>query len=323
MPRLLVFSFLFFLFPTLAIPYQPPDVNRIIYPEDKPHSREEIELGKLLFFDSRLAKDRQRSCATCHNPDTGFSDGMSKSPGIRGKLLTRHTPHLYNLAWNRVFRWDGEMTSIEDQVKYSLRHKSIMSISSGELIKRLSRVRVYQRSFSIVYGGSGLNEENIIRALSAFVRSIISDNAPFDRFMAGDVTAISDEAKRGWKLFKTKARCTKCHDGSNFTDESFHNIGIADSDPGRKRINKVNDMYGAFKTPGLRNVALTAPYMHNGSEPDLESVIRFYNLGGKRRRYADNLIQPLQLSDREIRDIIAFLHTLTSAPSIKRPIIPN
>lgn len=299
-----------------------PDWDDVEYPDDEPNSQAEIMLGKILFFDNRLSGNKTQSCATCHNPDLGYSDGLAKGLGSEGARLGRNTPSIYNLAWNVTFFWDGRASTLEEQALGPIESKMEMVLPLDQLVTRLNNIPFYRQSFFKVYGDSGVTSENIGRAIAAFERTVASTNSPFDRYMQGDKSAMDPAAIRGLDLFKGKANCTLCHDGPNFTDESFHNIGIADADKGRADIAQDPSMTGAFKTPGLRNVALTAPYMHDGSEGSLEDVVRFYNRGGNPHKYRSALIKPLNLNDQEIMDLVAFLGALTDPVIVKRPRLP-
>ncbi|WP_111978882.1 cytochrome-c peroxidase [Algibacillus agarilyticus] len=300
-----------------------PDIDDIEYPDEEEHSQSEIELGKTLFFDTRLSSNQKQSCATCHNPDLGFGDGLKTSLGTMGEHVGRNAPHLYNLAWGAIFFWDGRAATLEEQALGPIAAPGEMNLPLTELIPRLAKVDFYRKQFSDIYD-DGLTLNNVGRAIAAFERTIISTNSPFDKYIAGDKSAMSPAAIAGMKLFEGKARCVKCHDGANFTDDSFHNIGVSDvaADQGRGGIIKSASFNGAFKTPGLRNTLLTAPYMHDGSEATLEDVIRFYNMGGKHKQNLSNLILPLNLTENEILELIAFLGALTAHVQIERPQIP-
>lgn len=305
------------------VPLGTPDPHDIFYPDDEEPAAEEVELGRALFFDSRLSANGRLSCATCHLPELGLGDGMARAVGSTGKPLVRNSPHLYNLAWNVVFFWDGRATSLEEQALMPITDPEEMNLSVGRMIEILGGVSVYRNRFTEIYGPGGLNATNVARALAAFERTLISDNSPFDRYMAGNRAAMSEEAVRGMQIFTGKGRCTKCHDGPNLTDQSFHNIGVDDDDPGRYEVVRDESLRGAFKTPGLRNVALTAPYMHNGSIGTLEEVIHFYNRGGDRKDNLSKLIQPLGLDKREVADLLAFLGALTDPVWPRRPALPE
>lgn len=300
-----------------------PDVDDIEYPDDEPPSELEVELGKVLFFDTRLSVNRTQSCATCHNPDLGFSDGLAKGIGAMGGQVGRNTPHIYNLAWASTMFWDGRMETLEEQALGPIEAAGEMNMPLTKLIPRLKGVKYYRETFDKVYGPNGLNKTNLGRAIAAFERTIISDNSPFDQYIAGDKEAMSPAAIRGLEIFKGKGNCVDCHDGPNFTDDSFHNIGVGDDDPGRYAITGNPNMKGAFKTPGLRNIIFSAPYLHDGSAASLEEVIDFYNKGGEPNPNLDKLIKPLGLTQQEKMDLIAFLAALTDPVIIDRPVIPK
>jgi cytochrome c peroxidase len=301
-----------------------PDPATIEYPDGHAPSKLEVDLGKTLFFDTRLSINGKQSCASCHNPNLGFSDGMAKGHGTMGKGLGRNTPSCYNLAWNSVFFWDGRAGSLEEQALGPIQSPGEMNMPLDTLLPRLKRVAWYQATFGAVYGGKdAINKENVARAIASFERTLVTSNSPFDKYMKGDKTAMIPDAVRGMELFKGKANCVACHSGANFTDESFHNIGLGDGDIGRSKIVPGPTMVGAFKTPGLRNVGLSGPYMHDGSEGSLEAVVRFYNKGGNTAAGRDKLIKPLNLADNEIEDLVAFLGSLNDPLTVNAPAIPK
>ena len=281
-----------------------------------------IHLGKVLFFDTRLSLKDNQSCATCHNPDLGFGEGVAAAFGTMGGTVGRNTPHIYNLAWNVLFFWDGRADSLEAQALGPIEAKGEMNMPLEQLKEKLKKVPYYQRTFDALFPDSGITNDNIGSAIAAFERTIIVDDTPFDRYMKGNFAAMSPAAIRGMKLFEGKARCALCHMGPNFTDNGFHNIGIGDSDIGRAAIQKGATNFGSFKTPGLRNTLLTAPYMHNGSMGSLEEVMHHYNKGGNKVKGLDPLMKPLNLTDQEIYDVIAFMGALTQPLVIERPQIP-
>lgn len=306
-----------------------PDRDDIEYPDDDPPSEEEVRLGKLLFFDRRLSGNNRLSCASCHNPDLGFGDGLALGLGAKGNRLTRHTPHLYNFTWNTTFLWDGRAASLEEQVLGPIANCREMSMPLDQLIGKLKAVPVYREAFANLYPDMGIVPETVARAIAAFERTLISDNSPFDHYMNGEKSAMSAAAVRSMKLFGSmklfegKANCTACHSGPNFTNESFHNVGLGDTDPARAAIVDDDTLRGAFKTPGLRNVLLTAPYMHDGSIATLEAVVQFYNAGERKGTTTSDLIKPLHLSEAEIFDLVAFLGALTDPVIITRPEMPS
>lgn len=323
---LLLFATFFLCTPSFAVePLGVPDRDDIEYPGDEEPTVEEVELGRTLFFDPRLSVNDQQSCATCHNPELGFSDGLAFGLGTMGKKVGRNAPHIFNLAWNVTFFWDGRAQTLEEQALGPIEAAGEMNMPLDKLVAKLQKVKGYEKLFTAAYGQDSINEKNIGKAIAAFERTIIVDNTPFDKYMKGDKNALSPDAINGLKLFQTKARCIECHDGPNFTDNSFHNIGVNDNDIGRGKFMPENDksLNGAFKTPGLRNIIYSAPYMHDGSEPTLEAVVRFYNRGGNGHPNTSKVIQPLNLSEKEILDVVAFLGALNQPLEIKRPKIPQ
>lgn len=317
----LVFSFNIYALEPLGV----PDKDEIEYPDEEEPSEAEVLLGKTLFFDPRLSINEQQSCASCHNPELGFSDGLEFSIGTMGKKVGRNTPQIYNLAWNVTFFWDGRAKTLEEQALGPIEAGGEMNMPLTTLVPKLQKVKGYQKLFTDAYGKDSINKENIGKAIAAFERTIVVDNTPFDKYMKGDKDAISPDAINGMALFQGKARCIQCHDGPNFTDNSFHNIGVLGEDPGRGKFMPENDksLEGAFKTPGLRNIIYSAPYMHDGSEGTLEDVVKFYNKGGNGHPHTSKLIVPLNLTEKEIMDIVAFLGTLNQPLVIERPKIPK
>ena len=287
-------------------------------------SEAEVALGRRLFFDPVLSSNGQVSCATCHRPDRGFGDGLPVSTGVSGVRLKRHTPHLFNLAWSRTLFWDGRATSLEQQALEPIRNPAEMGLPGDAAADKLRAIPSYLDAFAEVYPKSGVTMKNLARALAAFERTLVSNDSAFDRFEAGDTTAMSERALAGRELFFGRAKCSTCHSGPQFTDGLFHNTGVLSNDQGRAAFDRVGEfqmrpypffqMRQAFKTPGLRNVALTAPYQHDGSEETLEKVVRFYNAGGRDpRSYGKALdIKPLGLTEAQIADLVQFLEALTS-----------
>ncbi|MDX1505113.1 MAG: cytochrome c peroxidase [Spongiibacter sp.] len=302
--------------------YPLPDATDIEYPDDEAPSQRQIKLGKALFFDPRLSENNNRPCSSCHNPDLGFGDGLKLSEGANGAPLDRHTPSLYNLAWGSTFMWDGRAMSLEEQVMMPIVAKKEMNLQMPVMLNRLIEVPFYRREFIAVFGDPVLSKDSVASALAAYVRSLQVTDTPFDRYIKGDKHALSAEAKRGFELFKGKANCTKCHDGAHFTDDSFRSLGIEGDDPGRGAVIGDASLNHTFKTPGLRNVSLSAPYMHDGSLESLEAVIRFYNEGGGPAKHKDKLVTKLQLSNSEIADLVAFLGSLTQLEAHARPAQP-
>ena len=284
-------------------------------PIDNPITATKVLLGKRLFFDKRLSKDESVSCAVCHNPAYGFSNGKAVGQGIFGQRGSRNVPSIINRLFGQTQFWDGRSETLESQASSPLLNSSEMAINEELLIKRLKADVEYQKLFQESFN-SAPTLENVSQAIAAFERTLLSGAAPFDRYeWNGEKNALSENAKRGLILFRGKARCSICHIGTNFTDEKFHNLGAGETegrkDPGRAQITKNLADFGKFKTPTLRNVMLTAPYMHDGSLTTLEDVIAFYDQGGNSNPNLDKEIKPLKLTDGEKADLLEFLKSLT------------
>lgn len=293
-----------------ADPWRRPDAVPV--PADNALTAARVELGKMLFFDPRLSGSNWISCASCHNPGLGWSDGLPVGFGHDMQALGRNTPTILNTAYNPVMMWDGRNRSLEQQALGPMSAAAEMNQDLEELVGEIAALPEYRRRFSDAYPGESLDVETIAKAIASFERTIISADAPFDRWRRGEPGAVSEAAARGFELFKGKARCDVCHSGWNFTDNSFHNIGIGDDDPGRYARLPLASMKGAFKTPTLRDVALTAPYMHDGSLASLEAVIEHYDQGGAPVENLSREMRPLGLTQREKDDLLAFLNSLTA-----------
>ena len=295
-----------------------PDPDRIAWPDDEPATAAQIALGRQLFFDPRLSRDGIMSCATCHDPARGWADGLTTARGHAGRILPRNTPGLTNVAFGSIFYWDGRAGSLEEQALSPLTHPDEMALTREEIVPRLEP---YRALFASAFPQEGLTVATAVRAIASFERTLISRNSPFDRYLAGERAALSPAARRGMQVFD-EASCTFCHRGPNFTNQAFHNIGVGGADdPGRFAIQAGATLRGAFKTPTLRNVALTAPYFHNGSAATLAEVVAFYNRGGDVAGHTP-LIFPLGLSSAEQADLVAFLEALTDPIVVERPALP-
>lgn len=285
-------------------------------PDHNPMTVEKVSLGKRLFFDKNLSKDRSISCATCHDPAKGFSNGGAFAQGVSGAISTRNVPSIVNRLFGLSQFWDGRAETLESQIRGPLFNPGEMGMDEDLLLRRLQADAVYLMLFQQVFD-SEPTVDGVLKAVAAFERTLLSTSSPFDRYeWNGEKTALTDGAMRGIALFRGKARCSTCHIGTNFTDENFHNLGAGEgagkNDPGRASITNKNEDFGKFKTPSLRNIALTAPYMHDGSLATLNDVIEFYNRGGRPNPYLDKEIKPLQLTDVEKSDLLEFLKSLTS-----------
>ena len=288
----------------------PLGLREVKFPKDNPSSAEKIALGKQLFFDSRLSKDNSISCSTCHNPNSGWSISERFATGVGGKKGGRNPPTLINVAYNKFQFWDGRSPTLEAQAKGPIEASIEMNISGAELVKKLNAVEGYRSQFQKVFG-SDVTFDNITKAIANYERTILSGNAPYDRFKAGDKNALSPSSRRGMKLFFGKANCAACHAGHNFSDGGFHNLGVGmkakNVDVGRNAVSKLTEDRGSFKTPTLREIAKSAPYMHDGSMKTLEQVIDHYNKGGTPNAQLDEEMYELKLSVQEKKDLIEFL----------------
>jgi cytochrome c peroxidase len=289
---------------------------------------QKVELGKQLYFDTRLSKNNSVSCAFCHNPGTGFADARQFSIGAFGTAGGRQAPTVYNTGFIPLQFWDGRAGSLEEQAVGPIHNPVEMAEKHDTVVPKISKIAAYQKQFQLVFGG-GASLQHIAEAIAAFERTIVSQNSAFDKYVMGDSTAMSETAVRGLALFKGKARCILCHNGPNFTDNKFHNLGVPQAgllkeDLGRYMVTKAEKDKGAFKTPTLRSIVETAPYMHDGVFRTLEEVIDFLDQGGGANPHLSPLVKPLGLSAEEKADLIAFLKALTGAPlSISVPKLPK
>ncbi|MGH9659059.1 MAG: cytochrome-c peroxidase, partial [Bryobacteraceae bacterium] len=274
-------------------------------PESKPITREKVALGRELFFDSLLSRDRSVSCATCHDPKRAFTDGRARAVGVFGRQGTRRAPAILNRAYGRSFFWDGRVVTLEEQVLQPIANPKEMDLTLDEAA---ARVAADPR-----YAARVRSPDDLARALASYVRTILAGDSPYDRYVAGVAGGLAGEALAGLRLFRGKANCVACHVGPNLTDESFHNTGVDSTDPGRFAVSGRDEDRGAFKTPTLREAARTAPYMHNGSLATLDDVIEHYDRGGKPGARVDPEIRPLNLTAAEKRALVAFLQALAGS----------
>lgn len=298
----------------------------IPYPKNNPYSLAKEKLGKMLFFDPRLSRSKVMSCATCHNPSLAWGDGLPKSVGDFHKELSRRTPTIINLAWDRFFFWDGRSTSLEKQALAPIESESEMGIPLSVMIEDLKDISGYKTYFGEAFPNDKdpISKDNLSKAIATFERTLVTKDTPFDKWIKGDDKAISQEAKNGFILFNTKAKCATCHIGWNFSDNNFHDIGVKTTDSGRYNVTKTNDMKHAFKTPSLRNIYGRSPYMHNGSIETLMDVIEHYDNGFIQRESLSPEIKPLALTVQEKKELVAFLQTLTSQEEdMTFPLLPR
>ncbi len=288
----------------------PAGLKPVVHPQDNPSSAEKIALGKQLYFDPRLSKDNTVSCATCHDPAKGWSNGEQFATGVDGQKGGRNSPTILNAAYNKFQFWDGRAGSLEEQALGPIQNPIEMAETLDNVVQKLNAIAGYKQQFQQVFG-TDATPTAIGQAIAAYERTILTGDAPYDRFKQGDVSALSEASQRGMKLFFGKARCSACHTGPNFTDNAFHNIGMGmdkpEPDIGRAEISKLKGDTGSFKTAGLRDIARSAPYMHDGSLKTLEEVVEYYDKGGVENPYLDEEIAPLKLTETERADLVTFL----------------
>lgn len=305
-----------------------PDV--VPAPKDNPTTSEKIKLGKMLFFDPRLSGDGNMSCASCHTPLLGWGDGMKTSKGISGAMLNRHAPSLVNAAFNAFHNWDGVRPSLEAQAKGVMLNENEMATDINAMVEFLRANDTYASYFNNVFPGEGISLDTTVKAIGAFQRTIIVDDTPFDQWVRGDNEAMTSQQVRGFKLFvnSDKGNCAVCHSAPTFSDDGFHNLGLAsfgNNNPDVGRFSKVplGIMKGAFKTPTLRNVEYTAPYFHDGSAATLVEVMEHYIRGGEVKTNLSPNMKPLSITEDEAQDIVAFLMALSAERKpFELPILP-
>ena len=294
-------------------------------PADNPLTTEKIALGKQLFFDTDLSADRSMSCATCHEEKKGWSNGERFAKGVDGTMGKRNTPTLYNVAFNRFQFWDGRAGTLEKQALGPILNPIEMALESHEeLIARVSEKPKYREMFAEAFA-DGITVSNVAKAIACFERTILAGDTPYDRFQAGDRDALSEKAQRGMKLFFSgKSRCGACHPAPLFSDSLFYNLGVGmdqeNPDVGRKAVTSLDSSTGKFKTPTLRNVAKTAPYMHDGSMQTLDEVMEFYIKGGHKNPFLDGDVVKIRMNKEEKEELIAFMvEGLTSVDQSTNP----
>lgn len=297
----------------------PLGLPAVPWPQDNTYSKEKAELGRLLYFDKRLSSNQTVSCASCHNSPCAYSDCRAIAIGINHSEGTRHSPTIINAAYSKYLFWDGRASSLEEQCKGPIANTKEMSTVKNvheaheQCAERVKNIPGYRKLFEKVFGSHEITIDDIAKAIATFERTILSGNSSYDRYLAGDKSALSKQQIHGLEVFK-KVGCANCHAGFNFTDERFINIGIGmdkeDPDTGRFAITHKESDFGAFKTPTLREVERTGPYMHDGSLATLEEVIDYYDRGGIKNKNLHPLMRPLHLSVEDKRALISFLKSL-------------
>ena len=309
---------------TLKAKYRRP--AEIPFPASNPYTPEKAALGKALYFDPRLSGHQNMNCASCHNPSFGWEVPLKGAIGAQNTMLARNAPTILNMAFgDKHYFWDGRAGTLEEQAKGPIQADVEMNMPLDALVKRLAGIPEYKKWFGVVFGSEGITADTIAKSIATFERTVVSGYAPFDAWVDGDESAISDSAKRGFALFNDKANCMACHTGWNFTDNKFHDIGVDTTDIGRAKLDPTNPMAKyAFKTPSLRDITQRAPFMHNGSVADLEAMMAHYVTGGVDRPSRSPQMRAVNLKAEEVADVIEFLKTLTGTKQIvSMPVLPN
>lgn len=337
--RVLVFASSVLLAGTAFVALQPPNTVKalnlangplppVTLPADNPQTDAKVRLGHQLYFDTRLSADNTISCASCHKPDHGWADTGAFSEGVGHVKGGRNSPSVLNSAYSVLQFWDGRAVDLEKQAVGPIQNPVEMQMTMVEALDRLKTIPGYVTQFKEVFGTEP-NEDGVAKAIAAFERTVVQRDTPYDRYLGGDRKAMSSSAVRGMMVFNGKGHCTPCHSGPYFSDGRFHNLGVGYgkgqyADKGRWDVTKDPKDIGAFKTPGLRGVAETPPYMHDGSEATLEDVMDVYDKGGIPNPNLDPAMLPLNLTDREKRDLVEFMKALSGPPlKIGQPELPK
>lgn len=308
------------------LPAQLASYEPMAIPPDNPLTPEKAALGRQLFFDERLSVDGTKSCYSCHVCEHGLTDGLPKAIGAGNKELPRHSPTLWNIGYHKEFYWDGRSPSLEKQAMAAWTGAN-MGAKADEIVVKLNALQGYKAQFQKVFQ-SDATPDNVVKALAAFERTIISGNTAWDRWKAGDNAAINQSAWRGWNIFQS-IKCNNCHDGVLFTDQQYHNVGIGmdakEPDPGRFKVTNKPEDTGAFKTPTLRDVARSAPYFHDGSAKTLEEAVDIMLAGGKPNPHLDKKnLEPHKLLPEQREDLLNFLKSLSVTDcSLTKPALPQ
>lgn len=285
------------------------------WPTSNPYTAAKAELGRLLYFDRRLSADESVSCATCHDPKFAFTDGAAVSTGIRKQTGTRSAPTIINRAYTLAQFWDGRAATLEEQAIGPMANPIEMGNTHDAIVTNLKGVAGYRPLFEKAFGSGEVTIDRVAMAIAAFERTVLSGNSPYDRYKAGNRKAMTPEQVHGMSVFFDKAKCDRCHEGANFTLNAYANLGVGSDKPnpdvGRFAVTKNPKDWGVFKTPTLREIEHTAPYMHDGSLKTLEDVVEFYDKGGIANRNLDENMKPLRLTAQEKKDLVAFLKALS------------
>ena len=298
------------------------------YPAGNKPNAARIALGKMLFFDTRLSGDSNMSCATCHSPLYGWGDGLETGKGFRSKILDRASPVVTNTAFNSIQMWDGRKKSLEDQAMGPMEASAEMNMNIPKLFKFLNNSEGYKAAFAKAYPGEKIDATTLSKGMASFERTVISNNSPFDKWVKGDAKAMSAKQIKGFKVFVGKANCVACHSAPNFTDNGFHNIGLAsygkkNPDVGRFAQRPLKLMKGAFKTPTLRDISYSAPYFHDGSSHTLKAVVEHYAKGGEVKTNLSPNMEEIKLTDADKDALVGFMEALNSErKAFTLPVLP-
>ena len=307
------------------LPPQLTTYEAMTIPTDNALSPEKVALGRQLFFDERLSVDGTRSCYACHVCENGLTDGLAKAIGAGNKQLPRSSPTLWNIGYQKEFYWDGRSPSLEKQALAAWTGAN-MGAKADEIVAKLNALQGYKAQFQKVFQ-SAATPDNVVKAIASYERTIISGNTPWDRWKAGDQSALRESAVRGWNIFQA-IKCNNCHDGVLFTDQQYHNVGIGmdqkEPDVGRFKVSNKPEDTGAFKTPTLRDIANTAPYFHDGSAKTLEEAVDTMLAGGKPNEHLDKKnLQPHKLDATMREDLLNFLRSLSVDCKLTKPALPQ
>ena len=296
------------------------------FPESNPYSKEKEELGKVLFFDPRLSKSGQISCASCHDPELSWADGRRVAYGHDRQLGTRNTPSILNIVYAKEFFWDGRAETLEEQAKAPIENPVEMNFHTRLAIKRIAKIKGYREYFTKAFGDDKVTEDRVTKAIATFERTLVAPKNRFDKFVEGKKDELTDSEVNGLHLFRTKANCINCHNSSYFSDQKYHNVGLTYfgreyEDLGLYNISKKTEDVGKFKTPSLREISQSAPYMHNGLFPHIRGVLNMYNAGMPTEKTNMSsplapkksvMLEKLNLTEDELTDLENFLKSLHS-----------
>uniref|UniRef100_Q01SD6 Methylamine utilization protein MauG n=1 Tax=Solibacter usitatus (strain Ellin6076) TaxID=234267 RepID=Q01SD6_SOLUE len=296
-------------------PAAPLGLPMIAWPRDNPYSAAKVELGKLLYFDRRLSADGTVSCASCHDPKMAFTDNAPVSTGIKSQHGIRSAPTVINRAYSQAQYWDGRAATLEEQVKEPIANPLEMGITHEAAAERLRKIKGYRPLFKGAFGSEQIDIDRVAKAIATFERTVLSGNSRYDRYNNGDPRAMNVQEVRGMEIFFGRANCGRCHEGPNFTSNGYSNIGVGSDKPepdvGRYAVTQDARDWGVFKTPTLREIEHTWPYMHDGSMKSLEEVVEYYNKGGIRNRNLDPSMKMLHMNESEKAALVAFLLALS------------